>query len=403
MQRIDIRHGALGAMALVLGGTALADKPAPAGWQQVVPTAIAEGLDGKPHAPACSGYPGTDPTFSFWAKRGKSKNLVVYFEGGGACWNDFSCTFPIAPGLPAPVPQTFVPQVPPGGPQTYSGIFDASQPGNPVKDWSMVYIPYCTGDVHVGSRDRAYANYGHPVFPLPSFFPIHHGGYDNFMVVMDWVRKNVERPNKVFVAGSSAGGYGASANFPWVQQAFPKAKLTVLADASQGVLSRGFDGRDPGRKSWNPQLKADVFGGNVDAVASPDILAVAAAKFPRTRVAQFTTQVDLVQAEFHGLANVFNPPGASCSNIAVSWNNQMLAGLAPRAASVPNFKYYLAAGTYHTILRSPQMYSESSTGRPFADWLTALVKGDDEDDGIAPLDNQACPGCLLPMPCAPAL
>lgn len=400
MHRSRVLSAALASLLLGIGAATSAAPPSNGPWQQITPTQAVTGLDGAQHSAACSGYPGTDPTFSFWAKRGKSKNLVVYFEGGGACWNDFSCTFPIVPGLPAQVPQTFVPQVPPGGPQTYSGIFDASQPANPVKDWSMVYIPYCTGDVHVGSRDRVYTNVGHPVFPLPSFFQIHHGGFDNFMVVMDWVRKNIEHPNRVFVAGSSAGGYGASTNFPWVQQAFPKAKLSVLADASQGVLSQGFDGSDPGRKSWGPQLKADVFGSNGDAVASPDILAVAAAKFPRARVAQFTTQVDLVQVEFHGLAAVFNPPGASCSNIPVSWNNQMLAGLVPRAASVPNFRYYLAAGTYHTILRSPQMYSESSTGRPFADWLTALVKGDDDGD-IRPLDNQACPGCLVPIPCSP--
>jgi len=149
------------------------------------------------------------------------------------------------------------------------------------------------------------------VFQLPPAFQIHHGGFSNFMVVMDWVRRNVDDPDRVFVAGSSAGGYGASANFPWVQKVFPKASMSVLADASQGVLSQGFDTQDPGRKSWNPQLKADVFGRNVDAVASQDILAKAATALPRTRVAQFTTQVDEVQVQFHGLASAFNPPGAS--------------------------------------------------------------------------------------------
>ena len=405
-----IRSVALVALGLGLAAAAQAHGPAPGTWRQIVPSAISKGLDGKAHAPACSGYPGTDTTYSFWAKRGRSKNLVVYFEGGGACWNDFSCSFPIAAGLPPAVPQTFVPQIPPGGPQTYSGIFDASHPDNPVKDWSMVYIPYCTGDVHVGARNRVYANAGHPVFPLPPMFQIHHGGFSNFMVVMDWVRRNVDDPDRVFVAGSSAGGYGASANFPWVQKVFPKAKMSVLADASQGVLSQGFDKQDPGRKSWNPQVKADVFGSDVDALATADILAKAAKAFPRARVAQFTTQVDAVQVEFHGLAHTFNPPGASCSNLGISWNNQMLAGLLPRAEQVRNFNYYLAAGSYHTILRSPQMYSESSTGRPFTDWLAALVSkrdGDDDDDDHhhrrhnrpGRLDDQACPGCLTPIPC----
>ena len=66
---------------------------------------------------------------------------------------------------------------------------------------------------------------------LPSSFPIHHGGFDNFMVVLDWMRKRADKPEQILVAGSSAGGYGASTNFPWVQRAFPKAKMAVLADA----------------------------------------------------------------------------------------------------------------------------------------------------------------------------
>jgi hypothetical protein len=33
-----------------------------------------------------------------------------------------------------------------------SGIFDATSAENPFKDWNMVYVPYCTGDVHFGTK-----------------------------------------------------------------------------------------------------------------------------------------------------------------------------------------------------------------------------------------------------------
>jgi len=401
MHKSITASSALAAALLLPCGIANADRPATGTWQQISnPPPVLQGLDGKPHTATCSGYPGTDPSFNFWSKRGKSKNLVVYFEGGGACWNDFSCTFPVAPGLPGGVPQFYVPQVPPGGPAGYDGIFNAGNAANPVKDWSFVYIPYCTGDVHVGGGDRFYANVGHPVFPLPSIFQIHHRGFDNFMVVMDWVRKNVDKPERVLVAGSSAGGYGASANFPWVQQAFPKAKLSVLADASMGVLSQNFDHGNPGRNSWTPQLKAGVFGPDPNAVPSPALLSIGAASFPKARVAQFTTNFDAVQIQFHGLAATFNGPGGSCpNNLPIQWNGQALAALSSTVANTPNYRHYVAAGQYHTILRSPQMYSEASTGRPFTDWLTAMLKGDDEDEDRAPWDNQACANCLLPLPC----
>ncbi len=383
-------------------------------WQKVSSPPPVIGLDGKPHAAACSGYPGTDSRYSFWHKRGKSKNLVVYFEGGGACWDNFSCTFPIADGLPAGVPQTFVPQVPPNtNPANYSGIFDDTQSANPVKDWSFVYIPYCTGDVHSGSADRTYFNAGHPVFPLPSMFPIHHGGFDNFMVVLDWMRKNADKPEQILVAGSSAGGYGASTNFPWVQKAFPKAKMAVLADASQGVLSPLFDVRPPpSRNSWNPQLAPWVFGNNVNAVASGSILNTAAQALPDVRMGQFTTRFDALQIQFYGLSLQTNPYYLSCPSmdpnvaLALSWNHDALAGLQATAAAAPNYRYYLAEGNYHTILSSPLFYSESSAGVPFSAWTAALLKkggaGDDDRDGPprnphSAWQNVACPGCLLAL------
>lgn len=390
MQHFIVRAAAL-ASGLLLVGAAWAEGRAAGGWQKISnPAPVFSGLDGKPHTAACSGFPGTDPGYSFWAKRGRSKNLVVYFEGGGACWNDQTCSFPFDPAANPALPQVYAAQIPPGSPADYDGIFNAANKANPVKDWSFVYIPYCSGDVHTGTRTRNYSY----VF-TGATLPIHHGGYDNFMVVMDWVRKNVATPDQLLVAGSSAGGYGASANFPWVQKVFPKARLAVLADASQGVLSAGFDAAEPGRNSWNPQLMPQVFGTDVNAVATPKVLAQAAAAFPKARVAQFTTNFDEVQASFHALAASYNPPGFVCNDPASSWNVQMLQTLKNNVASARNYRHYLAAGSYHTILRSPQFYTEASTGRPFSAWMAAMLDSEDSGDHRKRWDNQACPGCLV--------
>ncbi len=151
----------LGAMALVgaLGGAGAAHATdleaqrhgnASVRWERIDSPAPVRGLDGKVHAAACSGYPGTDPRFSFWARKGKSRNLAIYFEGGGACWDNNTCSAPLV-GLPPEVPQFFVPQVPPGtDPATMDGLFKTDNPANPVRDWDMVYIPYSAGDIHIG-------------------------------------------------------------------------------------------------------------------------------------------------------------------------------------------------------------------------------------------------------------
>ena len=184
-------------------------------WQKIDNPPAVIGLDGQTHSATCSGFPGTDPTFSYWVRPGSSSNLLVYFVGGGACWDDLTCSHPFMPNSPN-VLQFYSAAIDPNlDPSDVSGLF-ADQDGNPVRDWTQVVIPYCTGDVHTGSVSRIYGSGAAAGKAAPQPFTIEHRGFDNFMVVMDWVRNNVANPAKVLVAGSSAGGYGAALNFPWV-------------------------------------------------------------------------------------------------------------------------------------------------------------------------------------------
>lgn len=389
-------------LAVCITGTlslaAVADPhPGVGTWQKYTPTRAVLGADGKAHSAACSGYPGTDKTYSFWARKGKSDNLVVFFEGGGACWDNLTCTFPMA-DVPEGVPQFFMPAIPADtDPSANDGIFRAGDPANPVKDWSFVYIPYCTGDLHSGSTTKTYYNAGHPVFPLPSSFKIEHRGFDNFMVVLDWVKRNFRSPDKVLVAGSSAGGYGATANSPWIQRSYPEANLTVLADASQGVTTKAFDTGNPGRNSWNIQLPTWVYGTDPSRVAGNDLMRIAAKRMPQARMAQFTTSFDEVQIGFYGVMKQFYGPGGSCSSLPVDWHNQMAAKAKADGRALSNYHYYVADGQYHTNLHSPQFYSENSTGINYRDWVSAMLS----PRSSKPWVDAACPTCLLQLPCTP--
>ncbi|MBZ8143479.1 hypothetical protein CLD22_26965, partial [Rubrivivax gelatinosus] len=342
---------------LTLAGalTLAAAQAGAADWQRIDAPPPVTGLDGRSHAATCSGYPGTDATFRFWTRAGRSDKLVVFFEGGGACWDDLTCTYPAADGLPEGVPQFFVPQAPAEpGPKDLGGLFRADDPSNPVHDWTQVYIPYCTGDIHTGSATRTYANAGHPVYPLPSTFPIEHRGFDNFMVVLEWARQHVPAPSQVLVAGSSAGGYGATANSPWVAKAYPEARLAVLADSSQGVTTPGFDFGNPGRAGWNPQLAPWIFGAP-ETMPGSQMMHRAAAGLPQARLAQFTTVLDQVQVGFYGLMEQYYGPGGECPNVALDWNGQMTAQLASDR-TLPNYRHFIAAGSYHTLLRDDGFY-----------------------------------------------
>ncbi|MFQ3198337.1 MAG: hypothetical protein ACI81A_002062 [Paraglaciecola sp.] len=228
------------------------------GWQ-TIPVAPEmnikddEGMD-KTINPACAfdtvlnpvdGTP-VDNAFRFYFKEGKSRNVLVFFNGGGSCWNDATCVASLAlanvPGnRPTYNPSVLLENSPVGA----GGVFDDGNKDNPFKDWSKVFIAYCTGDIHAGSNEVAYIDVdgsitGYPGAPVM----VKHRGFDNFMAVREWMKLQFsgkkEKVNKLLVTGSSAGGYGAILNFPYVQAAFPKTKVALLADASASVVTEGF-------------------------------------------------------------------------------------------------------------------------------------------------------------------
>jgi hypothetical protein len=383
----------LGLAALPGHGAEAADRVL-APWQRIDNPPPVIGADGQSHSASCSAYPGTDATYRFCARPGRVNKLLVYFEGGGACWDSNTCTYPISARLPPSVPQYFVPSAPNFAPRA-TGLFDTSRADNPVRDWHMVYLPYCSADTHVGAATRTYANAGHPVYPLPSTFDIRHKGFDNFMVVLDWAARRFAAPKQVLVAGSSAGGYGAATLFPWVARQYPGATVAVLADASQGVTTAAFDAGTPGRGSWSPQVPPWVWSGDITTLSSAEILRAGAIAHPQVRVAQYSTAQDAVQVEFYrAMRDGGYGPGPGCANPTADWNRQMLGTLASYRASLPNFRSYVAPGDAHTILHSPAMYSSVAWGPPVADWLGAMLSS--SGNGWA---DAACPDCLQPLAC----
>jgi hypothetical protein len=396
------RRWPLAAAALVAlaAAPAIAKKPAPeGGWQMVTPDAQVVGVDGNTYAPSCTGFPGTDPTFKFWAKKSLtgSRKTMVYFEGGGACWDNFTCSFPLGTGLPY---QFFLPQVPPAtNPATMDGAFK-DLPANPVKDWNVVYIPYCSGDIHTGSTSKQYYNAGFPQFPAGTPFTLQHRGFDNFMSVLAWMNASADKPQQILVTGSSAGGYGATANFPWIAETFKSARVSLLADASQGVTTTAFDNGDPGRNSWSPQLAPWVFGPAPSTVRGGDLIRAVAHAYPQSKIAQFTTPLDTVQWQFYGIMKQQAQFPGNCPNPAIDWNQQMLADLELNNSSTPNYRHYVAAGSYHTLMRSPLYFTEASAGETFAGWLGNMLKNQGGTGGKGgQWESVACPTCLEPVPC----
>lgn len=63
------------------------------GWVRIVTKQLT--INGRRDNPTCSGAPGTtSSSYSFFHRQGTADGLLVFFNGGGACWNAVTCTKP---------------------------------------------------------------------------------------------------------------------------------------------------------------------------------------------------------------------------------------------------------------------------------------------------------------------
>ena len=378
--------GLVAAALLGTGSPALADaasgESGAAPWLQITPAPVR--VKGYTFKPTCSAAPGTDPTYSFWFRRGPGDGLVVYFNGGGACWSDGTCDKPRSAGNRAmfageKAESIYKAELLPGdGPKGMGGILDAGNPLNPVRDWSVLFVSYCTGDVHSGSNTAHYRN---PSTGQP--FSIEHRGWDNLQVIAAWLQDHGPKVSRLLVSGSSAGAYGAATHYATLRALYPRARSVYLGDSGMGVSTPSFERlRD---RNWNYQLPVSVFGAAAQGTPDAAVVARLAAHFPQDRFAQYTRAHDAVQTNFYAQMGA--------AHACQAWPTVMAAELAARQSS-PNVRSYVAQGDEHTILRSPSLYSEQSGGQPFVAWLEQLLNG--------PMPaNQACTSCLTTVrPCA---
>lgn len=138
-----------------------------------------------------------------------SDKVMLYYEGGGACYNSVTCA--VSP-LNASR-SSFVGQ--------QQGLFNRDRDDNPVKDWNFVYFPYCSGDVFAGNS-RSDPGIGEQQFQ----------GYRNLSLFLDRVVVTFPEVTQVFAAGVSAGAIGVGTTAEIIAEKFPPdVKFSTIADS----------------------------------------------------------------------------------------------------------------------------------------------------------------------------
>ena len=306
--------------------------------------------------------------FSFFVRPAEvaSDKLLIYFQGGGACWFGDICNVSVNP--------TYDPFVDGGDVPLPGGIFDYANPENPFVDYNTVFVPYCTADVHIGNAVREYESSAGPV-------TIYHNGYNNAMTVLNWTFANFENPETVFVTGSSAGSIPSPFYAEFVAEAYPEARIEVLGDGAGGYrvplnapITFG---------AWGTMsILTDLYEAyTVDNLSFEAFYIEVGKAYPQISMTQYNTAADATQIRFLLLSGVVGVPLIELLEL----------NFADIQAEVDTFAHFLAGGELHTILGRPQLYTYAVGGIRLIDWLTALANGEDVETVACAADACALP------------
>lgn len=273
-----------------------------------------------------------------------SNNLLLYFEGGGACWDFDSCSGRAgilgaanSNGIPDGYIEGFLPKF-------VAPLVNGNDPGIPfrsrtdivTKGWDVVYMPYCTGDVHVGNSMTTYVD---PLGQEPDLV-WHHNGYNNTIAALNELSSRFPSINKLLVSGFSAGGVATGVGYYFARQMLaPNAGYMindsgpVFPAASPSSNSRPL--HDTITSSWDLPSVFDQLPATFDDSDFGSINVMMAVEFPSDQLAYTGYSRDF---NFSRFSYERFYPGITPAGILAKWKQDQDA-LVAQLSQYPNFSY----------------------------------------------------------------
>jgi hypothetical protein len=245
---------------------------------------------------------------------------------------------------------------------------------NPFKDHDWVYVPYCTGDAHLGSADVTYTSSG-------TTFEVHHRGFANASSALDWLYTTYPEPESIAVVGCSAGTLGSFMHTPYIAQHYIDAghadiPIAQISD-SGGFGPKETGGMMPvwnvraGVPSWIDSLQ-ELSNENLDLTA---ITIGVAEAYPNVMFGQFNSSYDYVLSQFYEMAQ-----------FPEEFNAVLMETVVDLSVRLPNFRAFVGWGDVHCLTPGKEFYHYMTNGVAFRDWAAALASGQ-------PVENVICEDC----------
>ena len=289
-----------------------------------------------------------------------SPNVLVFLNGGGACW-DYQTCFVLNTAVHGPFGKT---QFDASQGTVTGSILDRNLAGNPFADWNLVYVPYCTGDVHAGDNVIVYQSGG-------ISRTVHHVGHANVVAYLRRLVPTFPTVGKLVVSGSSAGGFGALSDYADFRDHWPTAKVYLLDDSGPPLESSAYSSalRDAWTSSWRLDKLVDPICGAPCLADFSQAIPALVQRYPNDRLALLESEQDGVVRFFYSL----DGPGFQAALLAMATD---------RIDPHPTFHYFFIPGASHTMLGNPSGFSQNSTG--LLTWITQLVTDDPAWASIKP-------------------
>ena len=340
-------------------------------------------LEGEPmerrwyRVPLPEGLCADGSDYYIYIHKGTSRNLCLFFSGGGLAWNRFTAAHPTTAGkmltrLPnyywsnlRPVTQLM---------NVGLGITNTNSAHNPFYDWNFVIVTYATADLHIGNSSFSYLDEEGVERVL------HFHGMKNVEEAMKKAACLFPDPEKILVAGNSAGAFEVAALSGYVKENYyPGCRdITVLSDSGQLVSN---DWKHIARDLWNsPKELVDALEGKNPTL---DWFRLLNKKHPGAFRCLYASSVFdfILSAYYNDLENrVFRTD----EEVQQEFRAQLVQMVHELREINPQFGFFLnnwkipgltMGGTTHTSVRENYFTRFEEEGVTMSQWLSDAVYG----------------------------
>lgn len=280
---------------------------------------------------------------------GRGPDLVFFLDGGGICSSNLTCfvlhTATLGPfGLAEFQARTEA---------LFGSVLDRTLTNNPFADATLVFIPYCTADVHGGDRVVTYQD--------GPGATVNHAGHANVAAYLKRIAATFVAPRRIVVTGSSAGGFGALVNYQTIRGYYPATEGSLVDDSGPPLESNGGPLIQAGFESWGiGDVLNPVCGVGVCQADLAKALSALVHAYPADRFALLSWSSDPVISAYYAV---------TLSEFTAELFQLTDEVIAPAG----NARAFIAAGASHTLLGHPGAVSQN--GIPLVDWLAAQLAG----------------------------